>query len=262
VRPNLAERGLKRLAAARRRRLSAGQVGAELASRRGLVVLCYHAVGDHLPGYAYALHRDAFRSHLEFLVRYFCVLDAATAAEAITNPSAAAATAPSVLVTFDDGFADNIEVATPILEEFGVPALLFAARDLVEGPRATFLSPSGLSDLAAHRLWTVGGHSCAHLSLSSVLDTDAAREVEECADWLEGLLPEPPRHFAYPYGRHSLAAVEAVSRRFETGYAVTAPSSDMVDRWRIPRVLVTRDQADGVDLGRMLLAHDFLLCGA
>lgn len=262
MRSTLVERSLKRLAAARRRRLSADQVSAELASRRGLLVLCYHAVGEHLPGYAYALHRDTFRSHLEFLVRHFRVMDAAAAAGAVTKPAATVDAGPSVLVTFDDGFADNLDVATPILEEFGVPGLLFAARNLIEGPRATFLSPSGLSDLATHRLWTVGGHSCAHLSLNSMLDTDAAGEVEECADWLAGLLPEPARHFAYPYGRHSPAAVEAVSRRFDTGYAVTAPVGDAVDRWRIPRVLVTRDQADGIELGRMLLAHDFLPCAA
>ena len=41
----------------------------------------------------------------------------------------------TVSVTFDDGYADNFEVALPILEEFGVPGTFFVASGFTDGGR-------------------------------------------------------------------------------------------------------------------------------
>jgi peptidoglycan/xylan/chitin deacetylase (PgdA/CDA1 family) len=41
----------------------------------------------------------------------------------------------SIVVTFDDGYADNYEVAAPILKEVGIPATFYATVDCVEQRR-------------------------------------------------------------------------------------------------------------------------------
>ena len=52
-------------------------------------------------------------------------------------------TAPesAIVVTFDDGTADFVDVALPILEQHQVPATLYVATDFVEGARRRF--PTG-----------------------------------------------------------------------------------------------------------------------
>src|SRR5262249_41963892 len=42
---------------------------------------------------------------------------------------------PSVLITFDDGYRDNLSLALPVLRELHAPAALFVATGLLSRPR-------------------------------------------------------------------------------------------------------------------------------
>jgi len=67
-----------------------------------------------------------------FIARTFNVMPLGEAARRLqtgTLPSAAAA------VTFDDGYADNLLVAWPILKRYGIPATFFIATAFLEGGR-------------------------------------------------------------------------------------------------------------------------------
>lgn len=102
-----------------------------LASRDRLSILIFHRVlAAHdplLPGEPDASEFDALLAHL---ARRFCVLPLAQAAEHLyrgTLPRAALA------ITFDDGYADNLTVAGPILSKHGLPATLFVATGYLDG---------------------------------------------------------------------------------------------------------------------------------
>lgn len=91
------------------------------------MILLYHEVfapGDRTPHTSTQITADDFRAQLEF-VRATCrVLDLPTFVERLAEgrlPGRACA------ITFDDGFADNVEVALPILQELGLPATFFIA---------------------------------------------------------------------------------------------------------------------------------------
>ncbi len=98
--------------------------------RRALRILAYHGVDDAIPP---ALNPDGFfvsssvfRSHLEVL-RDFRVIALDEAVAAGEWPDDA------VAITFDDGYANNLETAAPILDEFGFPATFFLATDYISG---------------------------------------------------------------------------------------------------------------------------------
>jgi peptidoglycan/xylan/chitin deacetylase (PgdA/CDA1 family) len=107
-----------------------------------LVVLTYHRIA--VPGINSNLYYDqvisatpsSFKTQIEFLARYFHILRLDEACDLVNGVGALRiARRPAVLVTFDDGYRDNVEIALPILRRFGVPATFFIPTGLIEVPK-------------------------------------------------------------------------------------------------------------------------------
>lgn len=107
------------------------------ASRPGLVVLTYHRIADPGADLFYdpviSATPDSFRAQVDWLARGPRVLTLDEAIERLT--SAGPWREPAVLVTFDDGYRDNFDVAAPILRERGIPATFFLPTAFLEEPR-------------------------------------------------------------------------------------------------------------------------------
>lgn len=98
-----------------------------------LTILIYHRVmpvQDPLRPGEIAVER--FDRHMQFLARHLKVLplrDAASQLKAHTLPHRACC------ITFDDGYADNLTIALPILEKYRLPATVFVATGYLDGGR-------------------------------------------------------------------------------------------------------------------------------
>jgi peptidoglycan/xylan/chitin deacetylase (PgdA/CDA1 family) len=94
------------------------------------LVLVYHRVGERgLDPWHQTIDPEIFAGQMETLARDWSPLSLAELVEGFDRrrlPERA------VAVTLDDGYADNLEVAAPILLEHGIPATLFVASDLVD----------------------------------------------------------------------------------------------------------------------------------
>ncbi len=93
----------------------------------GATILMYHSVPapETAPWIdpRNALRPDVFRDQMEFLAEHRNVISMTNLAKTLARgdtPSAG-----SVVITFDDGYLDNLTVAAPILERLGLPALLY-----------------------------------------------------------------------------------------------------------------------------------------
>jgi peptidoglycan/xylan/chitin deacetylase (PgdA/CDA1 family) len=100
--------------------------------RRTLTVLLYHrvtdlgALGELDPELVDATPED-FDRQMELVKRHFVPISLDAALAAASNPAGHPLPPNAILITFDDGYRDNLEIAVPILKRHGVRATFFIA---------------------------------------------------------------------------------------------------------------------------------------
>jgi peptidoglycan/xylan/chitin deacetylase (PgdA/CDA1 family) len=93
--------------------------------RDGTLILCYHRVAEGVEDpFHLCVRPDNFAAHLEEMSR---VREPSTLAD-VSVP----ARRPRVVVTFDDGYRDNLTNALPIAEAKGVPITVFVTSGILE----------------------------------------------------------------------------------------------------------------------------------
>jgi peptidoglycan/xylan/chitin deacetylase (PgdA/CDA1 family) len=109
------------------------------AHSRLLTILCYHRIqtrsSERFQGFCdnISASPEAFQQQIGYLRAHFSPISAAELGRCIHNPDALPP--HPVLVTFDDGYRDNGEIAWPILKTAGVPAIVFLATDHIGSGR-------------------------------------------------------------------------------------------------------------------------------
>jgi peptidoglycan/xylan/chitin deacetylase (PgdA/CDA1 family) len=143
----------------------------------------------------------------------------------------------SVLITFDDGYRDNLEHAAPVLERHGYPAVLFVPiaylDDRLPLPHEERLAARGvvnstldwgeLAELEAAGV-RVESHGISHRPLADLALDEAAREIVLSKLRLEDRLGRHVRSFAYVKGSEAHYKPVHLSLLRQAGYDVAFTS--------------------------------------
>jgi peptidoglycan/xylan/chitin deacetylase (PgdA/CDA1 family) len=112
-------------------RLAARRLGS-MAMRR-VVILLYHRVAElDSDPWSLAVTPQHFSEQLEVIRRFYTPLTLRALSDALR---AGRLPRNAVAVTFDDGYADNLLAARPLLEHYGIPATIFLPTAAIGGTR-------------------------------------------------------------------------------------------------------------------------------
>ncbi|MEO8779959.1 MAG: polysaccharide deacetylase family protein [Rhodanobacter sp.] len=155
------------------------------------------------------------------------------------------------IITLDDGYADNLDAALPVLQKFGFSATTYVVSGSIgrynawDAERLGIRKP--LMSVGEMRRWNdagmeIGAHSVTHPRLTSCTDKQLHDEVCGGKADLEDRLGVAVPQFCYPYGDVD-DRVAATTR--DAGYAAATTTHRGravagADLWRLPRVQVAR----------------------
>ena len=212
--------------------------------RAGLRVLAYHALGSPVLGDArgiFSATPTLFEAHMAALAQAVNDGNAGVTGVSAQPPDSQRL---QVAITFDDGYADNVRVAIPILERYGFPCAVFAVSELVRNGAAPFLSPPELRELAARPGVIIGAHGATHVALTQCDDRMLENELVSSRHTLEDILGKPVTALAYPYGAVDRRVRAAAER---AGYTLGYTSHFDINRPPCDPLLMARTAILGTD---------------
>jgi peptidoglycan/xylan/chitin deacetylase (PgdA/CDA1 family) len=182
-----------------------------------VVILYHHLVADR--SHSDGITTDAYAAHVAYLRKHYRIVSLSEAVELLRSGHV---DVPTVVLTLDDGYADNFLGLRAIVEQSGVPVALFVSTEQVRERREFAHDVSanlrGFFPLTPEQIvhmnesgFEIGSHTQSHFDCGSSDFAALRREIVESKADLEAWLDEPQRFFAFPWGQPanmSAAAVE------------------------------------------------------
>ena len=123
----------------------------EMVTRRGLILMYHRIAEPDLDPWGLSVSPAHFAEQLEIINKYFHPL---SLQELFEHLKRGKVPNRSIVVTFDDGYVDNLQRATPLLTHYDVPATIFLVTEALVEDRSfwwdelewALLRPGTLSD--------------------------------------------------------------------------------------------------------------------
>ncbi len=203
-------------------------------------VLMYHMVREHIAGAKFNKLR-VMPNHFEQQIKWLSEQDFhfVTMHQLYANwgyhPD------KTIAITFDDGYADNLINALPVLKKYNACATVYVVVDRHDRDWSTYkkahhntgelakepkLTDDQVQIMVDSGLIEIGSHTLTHANLSAIGDAQRQTEMTESRLVLQHLTGQAIDSFAYPFGIYTDVDVRAAK---QAGYVTAVTTIEGVD---------------------------------
>lgn len=210
--------------------------------RSKVIILFYHGVSAHPekePSNADGKHVGLakFERQMRYISRKYNPVSWKVAVELLKGERKYPLNA--IVVTFDDGYHNNLDFAYPVAKKYKIPIIIFLATSYADkGNISGYLSWKEIEHMYADGV-EFGAHTITHPYLSELHSPELDKEVAGSKKIIEAHLKMRVDTFVYPYGsfnKDSRLAVKnaGYSCALTTIYGVNNINNDIYKLKRIP----------------------------
>ncbi len=206
-------------------------------SATGVPVLNYHQV-EEKDGNPLTLWPDQFEAQMDYLAAEgYTTITIDEMMDALENGTPLPE--KPVIITFDDGYADNYEYAYPVLKKYGFKATIFLIYDFTN-TYPGYLTWDQIEEMKDSGLIRFESHTMTHANLAELTSTDELRhEIADSHDLLSEKIGYDMHYIAYPGGRAN-GEIEEITQAsgyrgaFTVHYGLSTPEEGRYQMDRIP----------------------------
>jgi peptidoglycan/xylan/chitin deacetylase (PgdA/CDA1 family) len=161
----------------------------------GVPILAYHKVSE--TDEVYSVPPAEFEEQMRYLAEHGYT---AVSLTELAGHMTAGRPLPEkpVVITFDDGYANNYHDALPIMARHGMKATVFIVSDYMgQQPYLTWDEVRALAAAGTE----IGSHTLGHRPLTDLPPAERLRDVTASKEGIEWRLKKPVYFLAYPFGQ-------------------------------------------------------------
>lgn len=206
--------------------------------RAGIVFLMYHSITEEESSYPYSTSKSNFKEHMRFLNVNYSILTIDQAYDYLAKGIMPSTKGPYAVITFDDGFKDNLVHAYPILKEYEAPFCIFLTEVFIKNKNCSYLSFDDVKVLGEEELATFGCHGASHSNLRSVDKRDLSLEIVHSKHSIEQATGVELNYFAYPSGGFTENSLSLVSSNYKMAFKDRTNGNNDKDLCKVARISI------------------------
>ena len=196
-----------------------------------ITALCYHEVRPDRSNDCMNVKPEVLRRHIrEFKEAGFMFIDVDVLLQHISG--SVPLPAKAVLLSFDDGYADNFNYAYPVLREEKVPGTFFVVSGTIG--KANRMTADQLREMQANGM-KIGSHTVNHENLTDMNPEQIDFELRESKELLEKILGKPVYTLAYPTGKVNEAVLDSAKKHYRLAFLASVSADKKQTMYTLQR---------------------------
>lgn len=175
-----------------------------LPSEVRVPILMYHSISDSDPNNSLLVPQKMFNDQIKWL--YDNKFTAMSMGELLESMRTGKVPKKPVVITFDDGYADNYKSAFQTLKNYNMKATFFIITDNI-GSGDYFMNLDMLKEMRDYGMY-IENHTANHLELNTLSRENAYDSIKRAQEFIQEKLGLKSEYLCYPVGRYSNETIE------------------------------------------------------